>query len=1488
MRPKLLATFQRWFYAAAVAVVASAPVASMDAPPLILEHLTTADGLPQGTVMTTLQDSQGFIWLGTEDGLVRYDGHELVRYAYSRNSPGGLPGNFIYQVIEDARHDVWVAIKDAGVARWKRSTDAFDVYRHNATDVDCISSDSVRALAMGPDGQIWVGTSDSGIDLIDPVRGHVQHLRHQSTDEASLSEDRVFTLASDHRGRMWVGTEHGLEQWDQKSHGFTHYHSDPNDARSLSGNQISRILEDSSGNLWVGTFDGGLDRMDQDGRVSQVYRHIGEQAASLASDDIRAILDDQAGHLWIGTPEGLDLLDRQSQQVVHYRHDPSDAESLRDSYVMSLYEDQGGLVWIGTRSGGVSRWNPHSWELGGHRPGWLGGKLVTAFADGGPDQVWMSSLGGGLVLFDTKSGSTTDIDSILGKSNALGDRRVMALRRDRAGNLWIGTMAHGLLELRANGQLIRIPVQPGDPHSLSAPGIMSIFQSRNGALWIGTHGGGANVIDPVTHLIHQLPFDPSQQGAVSFANVSAFAEDSRGNVWIGTDGGGLDLARSDGYVVREFRHNAGDRRSLPANTVWSLEVDAKDRVWIGTDGGGLARMVGDASRPDAIDFEVMSREEGLPSDTVYGVLADHAGQIWLSGNAGLLRLNPDTRALKTYHRQHGLQGEEFDSGAYYRLADGRLCFGGPGGFNIIDPARITEQNKPPRLALTAMSVMGLPTTTPEPSWLLNQLKLDFRANIVTFDFGVLDFTSPKRNRIAYRMAGLTDHWIDIGSQQRITLTNLDAGDHLLEVRGANADSVWSSEPLHLAIHRDPAPWRSGWAYAAYVAIALLILAHRLRLQREKFRRVVRQQQRLESEVAARTRELSESNGQLAEAVQAKGRFMDRMSHELRTPMNGVLGMTELLARTELSAAQARIIQTIQSSGQVLLQIVDDLLDLSKINAGNVTLEQLPVDLLAILEDCASLFAGSVERHGVALIVCPPPEDHNSLIGDPLRLRQILMNLIGNAVKFTSRGEIVIRADVDRLDGSRVRLRLSVSDTGIGMDAETLAKIFTPFTQADESTTRRFGGTGLGLAICRELATLMGGNITVESVLNAGSTFRVEIPLAVQEGSPVRNTPFASGSIRISTRSRALEESISRHATALGLQIFKIDRPAAPQTIAADIHILDALSVENDTHFGLDKRPYIIVMASEAEMTAGLLEMWPPGHVLPLKPVRRHSLREAIGLGLGLNPLGASAGLNSTAPVQKIGAHVLLVEDEPVNAAVAQGYLSALGCTAVWAESGPEAIARYTAEAFDLILMDLSMPTMDGFEACAKIRQLQRGRRVPIIALTAHNSRDYRQTVVHAGMDDILMKPCSLEQCATVLRKWTTTHTEVTAPLRPSQEWTEVDPVTVARLKKLRSGAHPDLYWKLVDLFQSGAIHLMEELNSALNANEFRTAASLCHKFASSAANVGASSFARGIRELEELCKKSDGGRSRELYASLRSAYPALLEELQCLQKVVNA
>ena len=1383
-------------------LVASVATAAA-APPLYVTNLTTADGLPEGNVHTVLQDSQGFVWFGTEDGLVRYDGQHLARYGYSPGSKHSLPGEFICQAVEGPRHDLWIAIRNGGIARWNRLTNDFTVFKHEPNDPNSLASDEVRTLAIDAQGRVWIGTSDAGLDVLDPRSGRFQHLRHDAARPGSLVSDHVTALAFDAAGDLWIGTDQGLDELAPAGHTFRHLGLSPADPHTPGGAYVTQVLQDRDGSIWVGMKSAGLHRLDGNGHLEQVFRHDPRNPDSLASDEVHALLDDRQGRLWVGTAAGLDLLDRVTGTFVHYGHERDDPHTLPNSSILSLYQDAAGLVWIGTATGGVSRWDPRSAELGAHRPDWLDGRFVTAFADAPDNKVWIASMGGGLAEYDLGAGRRVDLGSLTQRLQDIDHGRVMSLRADRRGRLWIGTMDRGIAILDPSGKLTWISAKRGDPHALSAPGIMTIFQARDGEMWVGTFGGGADIIDPATGRVRQLPYG-SHPGEVSGDKVTALAEDSRGNMWIGTDGSGVDLAQPDGTVIKVFRHQPDGLNSVPSDTIFDLAVDSHDRVWIGTSGDGLALATGDDSNPESFRFQTFFQRQGLTSDAVNGVLVDAHGDVWMSGNAGLMRLDPQSGVIKSYHIADGAMGEEFTTGAYFRLRDGRLCFGGPGGFNIFDPARLTANATPPRLALTRVEILGVPAAGATPYWLRTRIPLSYRDSIVSLDFSVLDFTSPEHNRIAYRMAGLTDRWIDLGTQHRITLTNLPPGNHVLEVRGVSSDSVWSA-PLAITLHRDPAPWESPWAYAIYVLTVVGLLAHRLRKQQLERRHQARERERLEAEVAARTRELSESNRQLADAARAKSDFLDRMSHELRTPMNGVVGMTELLARTPQSPTQARLTQTIRSSAQVLLRIVNDLLDLSRAQAGKITLEALPIDLTRILEECAWLFSATTQAKDVRLEVRQPPVvghamQGKTLVGDPFRMRQIVMNLIGNAVKFTERGSIRVWADMDVTADGRAALRISVADTGIGMDAAAVARIFEPFTQADESTSRRFGGSGLGLAICRELAELMGGRITVESAPGAGSTFHVMLPLELRD-----------------------------------------------------------------------------------------LQAQVPG---------------------------AASG-DSRGSTTAIGGHVLIVEDEAVNAEVGCGYLEALGCTSVWAKDGAEALARSATERFDLILMDLNMPGFDGYETARLMRERSgSSSRVPIAALTAHTPSQVRKRCEAAGIDDILSKPYTPAELEQLLRRWIPAQREPRAPALQTragpaaeldasarestsdpgqvqapltlEHLSRLDQATVMRLRGSGPKGRAPVYSRLVELFRTGSTTALAELQEALAAGDLTAARSTCHKLKSSAANVGALAFSENVRRLEQLCAAGDSAGAWSAFERLRSAHPALISELTALDRRESA
>ena len=1208
-----------------------------EARPLFLENFTARSGLPETDVTTIFQDSQGFIWIGLQDGLVRYDGQSFTTYVHARDERNSLPDDFVTGIAEGLQGNLWVTTKDGGLARWNRAKNDFTVYRHSSVNHYSIASNELRTVLIGPGDEVIIGTSNAGLDIFNRMTGRFEHFVYSASNPHSLSSNSVFSLLLDNQGNLWVGTADGLDELKKGQHEFQRFLHIPGNPTSLSANTVLQIIQSANGNYWVGTQNGGLDVLNQKGKVIRIFKHEPGHSHSLSSNDVRAILEDRAQRIWVGTINGLDLLDRQTGTFRIYRHSTKERNSLPGSYITSLYQDTTGSLWIGMNGAGLSRWNPQGWRFRNYRPAWLSGKQSTAFADGARGQLWVGSIKG-LYRFDYHTGKATSFSTLIGRPGELVDQPIMSLLYSK-GTLWIGTFDEGLKRLSRNGSVVSIGEKLHSHHGLSAKGVMSMLRARGNRLWLGTFGGGLNVLNLRTDIVHQLPYGIAQSGSVSSPIISALAQAPNGDLWIGTINGGLDLAHPNGTVIRVFKHVRSDLHSLPSDNIYALAVDNKKRVWAATS-DGLALVVGSASSPRSISFKTFSRAQGLSSTSLFAVVPQADGNLWLSGTNGLMLFDPKTGVVKTYHKQDGLSIENFNQGAYLALRDGLICFGGNGGFTLFNPSRVIAAHEyPPRLVLTGVKLLGEPASGIPDPWLIKTLNLNYQDTIVSLDFGVLAFTFPRANRLSYRISGITNKWITLPADQRIVLTNLNPGKHTLEVRGENSASIWS-KTLRLRINMSPPPWESAWAYAIYLFVLFAIVAYLLNKYRLEQSRQARERERLEAMVMARTRELTEANQQLHEAIKVKSDFLDRMSHELRTPINGVVGMAEILDRSSLTEAQAKIARTIRSSGKLLLHLVNDLLDLSKAKSGKLELEALPIDLKQLLQESADLFMGLAREKGLTVIVEPPESieavlQRSTLLGDALRIRQILINLIGNAVKFTEKGGITIRARLNCVDATNAEVELTVSDTGIGMDAKTMGRIFEPFTQADESTSRRYGGTGLGLAICRELVERMGGRISVQSVPEKGSTFAVELPLT------------------LSSRSKTVA-------------------PADSEDVSSQ---------------------------------------------------------------------------------ETLGVNVLLIEDEPVNAAVAQGYLAHLGCRSTWCQDGQQALEVSAKESFDLILMDLSMPGADGFEVTRQIRARD-AKHTPIIALTAYEAERVREKCLQSGMDEVLSKPYTLEECAKVIKRWT--------------------------------------------------------------------------------------------------------------------------------------
>ncbi|NQZ09242.1 MAG: GGDEF domain-containing protein, partial [Algicola sp.] len=876
------------------------------------EHLTIAQGLSQNTVLDIIQDSRGFLWFATADGLNRYDGYQFKYFRHDPQLPGSLSDSYVTVIFEDKNAVLWIGTEGGGLNRFDRKSQRFTHFRFdsnyssNSNNPKGLSHDHVKDIVEDDAGYLWIATWGGGINRYDETTGQFEHFKHRDDDPYSLAHDRTSALVKDNKGRLWIGTDGGLNQFDHQSGRFIHYrhkNSDhqSNGRQSLSHNVVTALYQDVAGYLWVGTV-GGLNRFDIEKQQFTVYQYQINDPYSISHNSVRTIIEDQWGSLWVGTQGGgLNQFDSKQQRFVRYSYQSTDPFSLSHNIVRSVFIDNRGLLWIGTWAGGVNKVDRRQQHFGHYKHNSadgdsMGHNDVKSLYQDSLGTLWVGMREGGLDSQKTRNAPFKHFNHQPNNPNSLSHDSVWSILEDAKGLMWFGTFGGGFNQYdRVRGQFTRHSKSAVERTSLD--GVQSIYQDNGGDVWLGYWGDGLSLFGGGQYRHQSGVFD-----SLSADNVTTLFEDSNAVFWVGTWGGGLNKFDKKNGRFKSYRYDSNKPDSLSNDNIIAISQDSDGNLWIGTYGGGLNKY---SALTDS--FTHYREKDGLANDAVYGILQDQQGYLWLSTNQGVSKFNPKDETFKNYDVVDGLQSNEFNIGAHFKASDGELFFGGINGFNRFYPHNIIDDKVEPAVVFTdfllfnqsvAVQNQTQPSTKAASQWdsqdssaqqnqpqfslpkaigELTELTLGYQQTLVAFEFSALDYRNPKKNRYAYKLEGFDQYWIKADANiRRATYTNLPSGSYTLRVKASNADGYWNESGASIDIVVLSAPWFSWWAWLFY---ALAVLGGLMLFIRGQLNQVQKER---------------EVNLQLTQVNRLKDEFLANTSHELRTPLNGIIGLAESL------------------------------------------------------------------------------------------------------------------------------------------------------------------------------------------------------------------------------------------------------------------------------------------------------------------------------------------------------------------------------------------------------------------------------------------------------------------------------------------------------------------------------------------------------------------------------------------------------------------
>ena len=788
----------------------------------LFERLGLEDGLSQIMIYSLFQDSLGFLWVGTQDGLNKFDGYEFTVYRNDPIDPESISNNRIKAIFEDSSGNLWVGT-DESLNLFDRKLEKFIRFPVEICDQRKYNCAAITAIVEDTAGHIWFGTEGGGLYKLDHHSGQMTNYRFQENDQSSLPNDFITSLMLDSERRLWIGTlGGGLCRFKAERDIFKVYRNDSEDANSLSSDNISAIFEDSQGAIWVGTKDAGVNTfIPEEGKGFVHFKHNEDDSSSLSDNSINALIEDGQGTLWIGTSHGLNEFDRCNEKFIRHYHRDSTRNSPPHNEVFSLLVGAQGILWVGTRTG-IGKFDPATRAFG-HRlkisdnPNELSGNFVSALFVDTRGTLWVGTYGSGLnKRISENPDQYIHYPHVHGDVHCLGDihhlqdddlphefgeNGVYAIFEDSSGNLWLGTGA-GLHKLIPGDNPDSAPTFERYQYKKKVPGCLSqnevfcITEDREGNLWVGTVDGGLNMLPAGENkkFIHYT-HDANDPQSLSDNQVRTLFLDSRGHLWVGTSAGLSQLVPGEKVRFIRYQHDKSNPNSLSNNLVASIAEDSEGNLWIGTQGGGINKFDRQSRR-----FIALQEKDGLSNNNINGVLVDEDDQIWVSTNKGINKYDPVNGKFAHYDTYDGVQADEFSQGAYCKDHTGQMYFGGINGFNQFYPKAIKENEAVPPVVLTKFLLANKPISISENGPLkqhinfADRIELNPEDYIFAFEFSALNYRQSHKNQYAYKLEGFDKDWIYTDANDRKAVyTNVPPGNYTFRVRASNDDGVWNKE-----------------------------------------------------------------------------------------------------------------------------------------------------------------------------------------------------------------------------------------------------------------------------------------------------------------------------------------------------------------------------------------------------------------------------------------------------------------------------------------------------------------------------------------------------------------------------------------------------------------------------------------------------------------------------------------------------------------------